>query len=271
MKILVIGGGNMGFTYAEAMAKSNFLKRGDLMIVDRNEDKRKRLSATGLFEVYDDIASCLPKADLVFLAVKPLHAMDLMESMHPLVNAEQVFISIMAGVTLETLATGLGTDKVVRAMPNLPALVGLGMTSFTAAPGVSRLELSTVEMLLNTTGRSIGLKSERAVDASTGISGSGPAYIFYFMESMIEAAQKMGFSSKDAELLVGQTFAGAIELINNYNLTPQDWIQRVASKGGTTQAALDSMEENNVKELIKEAAYAAFHRAAALGREFDPV
>src|SRR5690606_11990301 len=127
-------------------------------------------------------------------------------------------------------------------------------TSYTSSDEVSRLELLTVENLLNTTGKTVRLDTENDIDASTGISGSGPAYIFYFMQSMIEAALKMGFSEYDSKVLVGQTFEGAVELFNSNNLSPESWMNRVASKGGTTRAALDSMEDNNVNELIKEAA-----------------
>ena len=267
MKVLVIGGGNMGMTYAEAIAKSNFLSPGNLMILDKSDDKRTELRQRGLFDVHDALKTCLPEADVVLIAVKPAHAFNLMEEMQPMVSDEQLFVSIMAGVTIETIKNGLGAGKVVRAMPNLPALVGLGMTSFTASKQVSRLELAAVENLLDTTGRSINLNTEAEIDASTGISGSGPAYIFYFMQSLTEAALRMGFSAEESRLLVGQTFAGAVELFNSSDLSPEDWMDRVASKGGTTRAALDSMDGNNLNAIIQEAAYAAFHRAEALGRE----
>src|SRR5690606_14850544 len=205
--------------------------------------------------------TCLPKADVVLIAVKPVHAASLMEEMKSMISAEQLFVSIMAGVTIDTIKNGLDAVKVVRAMPNLPAQVGLGMTSFTGSDEVSRLELAAIEQLLDTTGRSISLTSESEIDASTGISGSGPAYIFYFMQAMTDAALKMGFSEADARLLVGQTFSGAVELFNSSTLSPEDWMAKVASKGGTTRAALDSMDDNNVNALIQEAAYAAFHRA----------
>jgi pyrroline-5-carboxylate reductase len=173
----------------------------------------------------------------------------------------------MAGVTINTIQEGLGVKKVIRTMPNLPAKVGKGVTSFTESKEVSRVELLTVRSLLDTTGESIHVETEQFIDASTGISGSGPAYVFYFMQSMLEAALKMGFSPNDSKVLVSQTFEGAVKLFNESDLTPEKWMDRVASKGGTTRAALDSMEDNNVKELIKEAAYAAFDRATELGKE----
>jgi pyrroline-5-carboxylate reductase len=173
----------------------------------------------------------------------------------------------MAGITIEAIKKFTGLQKITRAMPNLPAQVGLGLTSYVASSDVSRIELLTIESLLNTTGKSIQVTSENFIDASTGISGSGPAYVFYFMQSMMEAALQMGFSKKEATVLVSQTFTGAIALFNQSNLSPKSWMERVASKGGTTQAALDSMDSNNVNELIKEAAFAAFTRAVELGKE----
>jgi pyrroline-5-carboxylate reductase len=179
-----------------------------------------------------------------------------------------MIVSIMAGVTIDFIKNSLGIDRIVRAMPNLPAHVGKGLTSYVSSDEVSYLELILVEELLNTTGTSIRVKEEKFIDASTGISGSGPAYVFYFMESMMEAARQMGFSERVSKVLVSQTFSGAIELFNQSNISPDDWMDKVASKGGTTRAALDSMHTNKVDELIKEAAFAAFNRAVELGEEY---
>tara|TARA_B100000965_G_C19522102_1_gene727026 strand:- start:286 stop:1089 length:804 start_codon:yes stop_codon:yes gene_type:complete len=267
MNVLVIGAGNMGLAYAKALIKSELLSQTNLMISDTNPEKTKELKKISRFDVYTDVEACMDLADIIFLAVKPYHAERLMKDLKPLMNHGQVVISIMAGVTIQSMKDGLGIEKVVRAMPNLPAQVGKGLTSFTASDEVSRLELSTVKKLLDTTGKSVHLDTEQDIDASTGISGSGPAYVFYFMQSMMEAAQKMGFSDYDSKVLVSQTFEGAIELFNQSDLSPKGWMKKVASKGGTTQAALDSMEDNNVKDQIQEAAYAAFHRAVELGKE----
>ena len=267
MKVLVIGAGNMGLTYAEGMAKSSLLNNRNLMIFDKSADVITNLSKVDHFDVYDDIEKCLPEADIVFLAVKPYHCDSLFEEIKDMVNDQQIFVSLMAGVTVEKIQNGLGVKKVVRTMPNLPAQVGKGVTSFTEAREVSRVELLMVRNLLDTTGSSIHVDNENFIDASTGISGSGPAYVFYFMNSMLEAALKMGFSKNDSKVLVSQTFEGAVKLFNESDLSPSKWMDRVASKGGTTRAALDSMDENNVEELIKDAAYAAFDRAVELGKE----
>jgi pyrroline-5-carboxylate reductase len=266
MKVLVIGAGNMGLTYSEGMANSSLLGKQKLRIYDTDPNKIETLRKTEKFDVYTALDDALLKADIVFIAVKPYHCDALFKEMKPLINDEQIFVSLMAGVSISTIQDGLGVNKVIRTMPNLPAKVGKGVTSYTAAKQISRVELLMVRHLLDTTGTSIHVDSEKFIDASTGISGSGPAYVFYFMQSMLEAAKQMGFSDYDSKVLVSNTFEGAIELFNQSNISPERWIDKVASKGGTTQAAIDSMEDNNVNQLIKEAAYAAFDRAVELGK-----
>lgn len=263
----MIGAGNMGATYAEGMAKSKLLNGRKLQLYDKSTSKLEEAKEKGIFDVFTKLEDCLPKADIVFLAVKPYHKIELFNEMRPMINDGQMFVSLMAGVKLETIIEGLGIGKVVRTMPNLPAQIGLGMTSYTASKEVSRLELLVVRNFLDMTGQSIHVESEKFIDASTGISGSGPAYVFYFMNAMLEAAKKMGFSNYDSRILVSHTFQGAVQLFNESDITAETWMNRVASKGGTTRAALDSMEENNVKELIENAAYAAFDRAVELGNE----
>ena len=131
---------------------------------------------------------------------------------------------------ISTLREALGTPKVIRAMPNLPAQIGMGMTAFTSTDEVTRAELVQVQNLLSTTGKTVYVEEESAIDASTAISGSGPAYVYYCMEALMAAAAQMGFAPAEAELLVSQTFRGAVELYSQAGLSCQDWIARVASK-----------------------------------------
>ncbi|GAA4231161.1 pyrroline-5-carboxylate reductase [Postechiella marina] len=269
MKVLVIGAGNMGLTYAEGMSKSKLLKKKNIMVLDKSEEKLEELNQISHFDAFKELEDCVPKADIIFIAVKPYHAEGVFKAIQSLVKPQQIIISIMAGVTINTIKDITGLEKIVRAMPNLPAQIGKGLTSYVTSPEVSRIEMLTVESLLDTTGKSIKVSNEKLIDASTGISGSGPAYVFYFMQSMMEAALQMGFSKNDSTVLVSQTFTGAVELFNQSNLSPNSWMEKVASKGGTTRAALDSMEDNNVNELIKEAAFAAFNRAIELGKEHE--
>lgn len=267
MKVLVIGAGNMGFTYSEGMASSPLLSKQKLRIYDTDPKKIETLKKDGRFAVYTSLEDCLPKSDIIFIAVKPFHSDDLFTKMKPMLNNQQLIVSLMAGVTIKTIQEKLNITKVIRTMPNLPAKVGKGVTSYTESEEVSRVELLMARNLIDTTGTSIHVDTERFINASTGISGSGPAYVFYFMHSMLEAALKMGFSDYDSKVLVSSTFEGAIELFNQGDISPKSWIDKVASKGGTTRAAINSMEDNNIKELIQEAAYAAFDRAVELGKE----
>ncbi|QFZ55029.1 pyrroline-5-carboxylate reductase [Oceanihabitans sp. IOP_32] len=267
MKVLVIGAGNMGLTYAEGMSKSKLLNKNKIMILDKSAEKIEELNQVSYFDAYSELEHCVPKADVIFIAVKPYHAVDVFKNIKSLVKTEQIIVSIMAGVTIGKIKELTGLEKVVRAMPNLPAQIGKGLTSYVTSKEVSRIEILTIASLLNATGKSIHVSNEKLIDASTGISGSGPAYVFYFMQSMMEAALQMGFSKNDSTVLVSQTFTGAIELFNQSSLSPNSWMDKVASKGGTTRAALDSMEDNNVNELIKEAAFSAFNRAVELGKE----
>jgi len=146
----MIGAGNMGATYAEGMSKSKLLSNHRLQIYDKNVEVLDTLREKDIFDIYTDLESCLPKADIVIIAVKPYHKEELFKEMQPMINENQMFVSLMAGVTLQTLIDGLKKRKVIRAMPNLPAQIGLGMTAYTASEDVTRLELLVVRNLLVT-------------------------------------------------------------------------------------------------------------------------
>ncbi len=265
MKILVIGGGNMGLTYAKSLLRAHLVKPDDLMILERSAEKADSLRDTGVGQIHISPDHCLGVADLIILAVKPQDSASLFATLRPQADPQQVYLSIMAGVTIRSIQEGLGVEKVIRAMPNLPAQIGLGMTAYTASDAVTRIELVLVQNLLNTTGKAIYVEAERAIDATTAISGSGPAYVLYFMQAMIEAAQEMGFSESESELLVAQTFRGAVELQMKNDLSCAEWIARVSSKGGTTEAAMNTFRQTSVFEDIKSGARAALDRAIELG------
>lgn len=265
MKVLMIGGGNMGRPFAEGMARSPLFTKEKLQIFDRNADKLEAIRKRGLLDPQAHLEDCLPEADIVFLAVKPYQIESLFEKMRPLINENQVFVSMMAGVKIETIIEGLGVKKVIRTMPNLPAKIGKGVTAHTKSAHVTRLELTMVRSLIEMTGGAIYVDNERLIDASTSISGTGPAYVYYFMQAILEAAMDMGFSEEDSRILVSKTFEGAVELFNNSDISLETWIDRVASKGGTTEAALEFLEGHQIKTKIKDAAQVAFKRAIELG------
>jgi len=267
MKILVIGGGNMGLTYAQSFLRAKITTQRDMMILEKNAKKAEELAKKDIGTVYGDPEGCLNNADLIILAVKPQDTAALFASLKPYVDEQQVFVSIMAGVTIETISTALGVKKVIRAMPNLPAQIGMGMTTFTSTDEVTRIELVMVQNLINTTGKTVYVENEQFIDATTAISGSGPAYVYYFMQAMMEAAKDMGFTTSEAELLVSQTFKGAVDLYNKSNLSCSEWIAKVSSKGGTTEAAIKTFNKHKVHEDIMRGAKAALNRAVELGKK----
>ena len=267
MKILIIGGGNMGLSYAQSFLRAHIASKEDMMILEKSPERAAALAQKDIGTVYDSPEICLERADLIILAVKPQDTESLFGALRQHVHPQQVFLSIMAGVKIATIAEALGVSKVIRAMPNLPAQIGRGMTAFTSSDAVTRIELVMVQNLLNTTGKTVYVEEETFIDATTAISGSGPAYVWYFMDSMMNAAREMGFSDSEAELLVSQTFIGAVELYLATNFSCQEWIQRVASRGGTTEAALKSFGENNLNSDIISGAFAALHRAEELGKQ----
>ena len=266
MKILIIGGGNMGLTYAQSFLRSYIASKEQMMILEKSPEKADQLAQKDIGTVYGKPEECLVGADLIILAVKPQDAPALFESLQPMIDPQQVFLSIMAGVKMKAIAEGLGARKVIRAMPNLPAQIGMGMTAFTSSEDVTRIELVMVQNLLSTTGKTVYVEDESAIDAATAISGSGPAYVWFFMKALMEAAHKMGFNESESELLVSQTFRGAVELYSKTDLSCQEWIDRVTSKGGTTEAALKSYRESAVYEDIMNGARAALARAVELGQ-----
>jgi pyrroline-5-carboxylate reductase len=266
MNILIIGGGNMGKTYAHSFLRSHISNKEGMMILERSLEKAEELNKEDIGTIYTEPEHCIHKADLVIFSVKPQDANVLFDSLKPHIDPQQVFLSIMAGVKIETIERALGAKKIIRAMPNLPSQIGRGMTAYTSSDDVTRIELVMVQNLLNTTGKAIYVEQESAIDGATAISGSGPAYVWHFMNSMLKSAQEMGFSYTEAELLVTQTFLGAVELYTASDISLEEWIRRVCSKGGTTEAALKSFRENEVAKDINSGAFAALERARELGK-----
>lgn len=256
----------MGLTYARAFVNSHVVTPDQLgIIVKKDAEMISSLKAQKIGNIYHD-PKYLKQADLIILAVKPQDANQLFTQINPYIDSSQVILSIMAGITISKIQAELQVDKIMRAMPNLPSQIGLGMTAFTSTDAVSRFESGAIQNLLSTTGKTLSLDNEELIDAVTAISGSGPAYIYYFMDSMIIAAVDMGLKPSEAELLVWQTFMGALNLYKQSSLNCKDWINKVASKGGTTEAAINVFDESKLNDIILNGANAALKRAIELGK-----
>lgn len=267
MKILIAGLGNMGRTYAQSFLASRFIQPSDLFVLDHKPAESLSLTkGIPAVNCYQTAAAFVSGCDIVVLAVKPQDFEQLATELKPFVHPEQIMFSIMAGITTGSISSLLGCSKVVRAMPNLPSQIGMGMTVFTSSPAMDKKELFIMQNLINTTGKSVYVENEEMIDAATAISGSGPAYVYYFMQAMIEKGVEMGFTPAQAELLVNQTFMGAVHLHNQSELTCHEWIKKVASKGGTTEAALRIFGQHNLQAEIAEGLQAAKERATELGK-----
>ena len=266
MKILIIGGGNMGLTFAKSFLKTHIVSEENMLILEKSMKKAEELRKLNIGVVYGEPGNYIKDADLIILAVKPQDTSALFSVIKPFIDPQQVILSIMAGVKIETISRQLENKKIIRAMPNLPAQIGVGMTVFTSSASVTRIELVTVQNLFNSTGKSIYREDEDMIDAATAISGSGPAYIFYFMQSLILAAKDMGFTQAESELLTYQTFRGAIDLFNKFDFSCEEWIAKVSSKGGTTEAAFVKMNSQDVSSQFQAAIHQALHRAKELSQ-----
>jgi len=205
---------------------------------------------------------------VIVLAVKPQQMREVCAQLAPHLGNSLV-LSVAAGIRIQDLSRWLnGHARIVRAMPNTPALSGLGMTGLAANDGLSEVDRATASAIANAVGKSIWVPAEAQIDAVTAISGSGPAYVFYFIEAMQQAAQELGLSAEDGRTLAVETFIGAATLAGQSNEPVEVLRERVTSKGGTTYAALTSMEGAGIKAAFVRAMHAAAARGKEMGEEF---
>jgi pyrroline-5-carboxylate reductase len=266
MRILFIGGGNMATALIGGLLQQGF-KPGDLRVVDVSQNARQRLqqqfgvSATPALD--GEIAE-----DAVLLAVKP----QLMRAVAKDLSARlrgQLVISIAAGIRTADLARWLGGhDRIVRVMPNTPALIRSGVSGLFADAAVKQADRDMAQITLGAVGGVVWVRNESDLDVVTAISGSGPAYVFYFIEALEQAAVELGLNDGQAHELAVQTFVGAAKLAAGSEEPAAVLRARVTSKAGTTEAALNAMEANDIKRKIVQAVRAAARRSRELGDEF---
>ena len=264
--IALIGGGNMASAIIGGLIRQG-MSPTQIDVVEPWEDARAALQRQ-----YNLTAQALPsaqlaRAGLVVWAVKPQTFKEAAAQVRPF-TPDAVHLSVAAGIRSSSLVDWLDSERIVRAMPNTPALIGQGMTALYARPGISAAQRQQVEQVLAPTGQLLWVEDEVQLDAVTALSGSGPAYVFYFLEAMTQAGVDMGLSAAQAHQLAVGTFAGASELARRSDESPAVLRQRVTSKGGTTYAALQSMESDHISQHLQNALHAAQQRARELGDEF---
>ncbi len=242
---------------------------GGILVIDPSAEQRTRLGSALGVRTAERPDGALQAAGTVVWAVKPQQFKDAAAASADLTRGALHF-SVMAGLRTDDIARLLGTPRVVRAMPNTPALVGQGMTGLFARQEVSGAERDALADMVRTTGQLLWVEREADLDTVTALSGSGPAYVFYFIEAMVQAAQDMGLDAEQGSQLALATFAGATALAARSSDSPAVLRERVTSKGGTTYAALTHLESNSVKAHFVAAMRAAQQRAGELGDEFGP-
>lgn len=266
MKIAIIGCGNMGMAFANSFIQYNLVLKEDLLLIEKNKERGIILQEQKTGVVVDTISAKISDVDLIILSVKPQDFPSVSDELAQFISPTQLVLSIMAGIPIANLQFTLSHDLIIRAMPNTPALLGMGMTAFVSASAVGLSDIRKVENLINSTGRAVYLDDEKLLDAATGLSGSGPAYFFYLIKAMIDAGVEMGFDSAMSALLVKQTMLGSYHLMQTSDKNLDELIQAVASKGGTTEAALKIFKELSVSEGLKQGIFAARDRAIELAK-----
>ena len=264
MKISIAGCGNMGLIYARAFLKYNIVSKENLLLLEKNEARRDELQKLNIGNVAVTNNEKIKESDILIIAVKPQDFEQLSKDLNNSVGKNTVVISIMAGITLKSLSEKLKNHILVRAMPNSPAELGMGMTGFTCMKSLTVEQIRKAENLLSTTGRTIFFEDENLLDAVTALSGSGPAYFFYILKHMVEAGEKMGFDDAVSNILAKQTMLGAFHLANNANKSLDELIKTVSSKGGTTEAAFAIFNDKQVGENFQEGIMRAKDRAKEL-------
>ena len=264
--IVFIGGGNMASDIVGGLVKSG-RAAASIIVVDPGEAQRDKLAADFGVHTLAAADATLAGVGLVVWAVKPQLFGAAAAPCAPFVGAA-LHLSVMAGIRSDAIAKATGAARIVRSMPNTPALIGEGIAGLYASSAVTAADRAEVEAVLAPTGQTLWVDKETDLDAVTALSGSGPAYVFYFVEAMMQAARDMGLTEAQGKQLALATFAGATSLAQASSEPPELLRERVTSKGGTTYAALMSLEASGVKAAIVKALRAAQQRAGELGDEF---
>lgn len=266
MNICFIGGGNMASALIGGLLKAG-RPADSVIVIEPFEAQREKLASAFGISAQAAASDALAAASLVVWAVKPQLFAEAATPCAPFIGGA-LQLSVMAGIRSAAIVAASGSERVVRAMPNTPALIGRGIAGLYARDAVSAAERAEIEQLLAPTGATLWVAREQDLDAVTALSGSGPAYVFYVLEAMVQAGVEMGLTAAQSRTLALATFDGAAALAQASPLPPSELRAQVTSKGGTTHAAITSLEEHGVRAAFVRALHAAGRRAAELGDEF---
>ncbi|WP_198330756.1 pyrroline-5-carboxylate reductase [Psychrobacter cibarius] len=269
-KISFIGGGNMAQALISGLVSCG-VKPSLITVADPSSEAREQLAAKGLNTVDPtaDAKAAVIDADIVVLAVKPQVMKAVVSSFADILN-KQLVISVAAGLSTELLSDMLGGyDNIVRAMPNTPAMIQMGATGLYGTDNISAEQKQLATAVMEASGLVMWVDNEEHMHAVTAVSGSAPAYMFYFIESMVDGAVALGLDKEQASALAMQTMLGAAKMAMNSEDAPAELRRKVTSPNGTTQAAVESMQANDIGGQIVEAMQACYDRSQALSEEMS--
>lgn len=265
-RITFIGAGNMAASLIGGL-RAQGTPAASLRASDPSAEQRARISAEHGIETFIDNAEAIRDADVLVLAVKPQSMKALCLSLAPQLRANQLIVSIAAGISCASLERWLGPQALVRCMPNTPALLRQGASGLYANPQVSATQRSQAEQLLSAVGLTLWLDEERLIDAVTAVSGSGPAYFFLLIEAMTSAGERLGLPRDVALQLTRQTALGAARMALESDVDTVELRRRVTSPGGTTEAAINTFQAGGFEALVDQALNAAAGRSAELAEQ----
>jgi len=272
-QLIFYGAGSMAEAIVRGLLDKDLVSSKQIAMLNRNNKERQQQ----LHLQYGVQTSMqgksneqyLQEANIIFLAMKPKDAAAALRDLKPLLNPSQLIISVIAGLSISAIRKLIGDDMaIVRTMPNTSSTIGLGVTGISYSKTVSEQQRFITEMMFEAVGASI-VVDENMQDAVTSISGSGPAYIYYIMESMIAGALQAGFTREQAELLVTQTALGAATMVQRTQEDPAELRRKVTSPNGTTQAAIETMQAGGLQEIILAGIKRCAERAAEIGRTIE--
>lgn len=264
MKISFIGGGVMGEAMVKSLLDKSVAESGDIVVSDVSRSRQDILRRRYGIRVTGDNRKAINGAEVVILAVKPQDLGNVLAELRGLLS-HQLVLSIVAGASIESLCLGLEYSCLVRAMPNMPAQIGEGMTVWTTTAEVNQKQKEAAQSILAALGKEIYVNNEKYIDMATALSGSGPAYIFLIIEALVDAGVHIGVPRDIAEKLVVQTVLGAARVVEVAGKHPAELRNMVTSPGGTTAEGLLQLEAGGLRSLLLKAVIAAYNKAKSLG------
>lgn len=262
----IIGAGNMGEVLIRGLIHSGEVKKSDIIASDLSQDRLDSLSKTHGIRTTPSNVEVVEKSSIVIIAVKPQNIDDLLNELANSSHEEHLFISIAAGITTDKLAAKMHHKSgIIRVMPNAPASVLAGIAALCPGRNVSPSDLQRAVSIFECVGRAVVIKNEALMDVVTGLSGSGPAFVFLMIESLSDAGVQLGISRKESSMLAAQTVFGAAKMLLETGKHPSELKDIVATPGGTTFAGLKMLEKGNFRSTVMDAVEAATARSRELG------